>query len=829
MAPQRKVARSNKKKNKGNKSTKEKETNSTKTQEKSSTVDVSSKSPVLPSGLTDTLKHISKTSSIDTESHYQQYKQSTEKFRNGLRSLLPSTFPLSKVNDLAKACDFIFDASIEVREIIDEWENITDDDMHPDGNKYLTAINNLEKSKQDDIIQKFKFILIPQNLLLNLEACIRLRSDVSNLYKDSGSSDDGHDHVMKVLEYCNKILNACWNVTVTMRKILKKTLRRKKNVTPIEIVDESAEVKVENLSNRFSAFAIIDDDNEEDSDDEEADLSNDVKDIIQNRKDGIDTSPISDKTDIYSIEEDLIQGNDRLQACSFLLTMEMLMELVAKHYRMLKNKTKATESPEPVQLMHSAMATNICINSVQCAEAALAINYPYLSSFYSVLVLVCLPSMLALFEAEILLNASEETRKKCTRASVIVFLGNIVECCFHNKGALGRQHDFTRKFCKRNKLDDEKVQKIVQNITLITNLEIKSLKNKEEYAKIARTMQMQGIDLPSLKHKWLENSQYIGGSRSLLNTLRWSQCIISLSTIDTKLESIPGFFGKLWDENKNPAKKIQGDLDELFCGSILPELLEWCKKRIVKKNPHLLDALSLFTPNTLPLIQKFRDHMKYNEDGPIPAHLAFSFHCLLTSILEMQGNNHIERLAKNAERSWNTLFVRILLHRKEFDTPNSESFFDNMYDTASLRHLPTVQGPPSSKISAQMAFYNPLMAGNYLLFANYVVGIGLGSCCVDSCSQVRFVLHIYNTCRQIGAFNANAVPLLEELYVLFKNLKSIWVLKDYPKQGDFCKRFLMSHGFSSQGAEIQLKIIKEVNKGNCSDDQVITITREDSR
>ncbi len=71
--------------------------------------------------------------------------------------------------------------------------------------------------------------------------------------------------------------------------------------------------------NRFEALAtFFDEDNDEEYDEE---------------SDGVQ---IKEETEIYTIEQDLIDGDDRLQACTFLYTMEELMHVVASHYRMLK-------------------------------------------------------------------------------------------------------------------------------------------------------------------------------------------------------------------------------------------------------------------------------------------------------------------------------------------------------------------------------------------------------------------------------------------------------------------------------------------------------------
>jgi hypothetical protein len=56
------------------------------------------------------------------------------------------------------------------------------------------------------------------------------------------------------------------------------------------------------------------------------------------------------------------------------------------------------------------------------------------------------------------------------------------------------------------------------------------------------------------------------------------------------------------------------------------------------------------------------------------------------------------------------------------------------------------------------AFWNPVMAGSYLLFGTYLCSIGLGAATVDAFGQLRFVLHLYNALR--------ARKLVDELELL---------------------------------------------------------------
>ena len=818
MPPKRKGARNNKKKKGG-------KTAAHTNKEKNNTHSLSSSNPLLPRNLTD---GTNTTPNENDGAHYQQYKQATAAFWNGLRSLLPDSFPLTKVNDLVRASKYIFYASVDVKETIHncrgqyQSSGVDDDDR----DDLLNVIGNLSEEEQT----KFKHVLVPHHIMANLETSIELRSIVMNRYQCEGNNDSGHIHMIRVLQHCQKWLKGCRAVMRDVRQVLKQIQWRKKNSKADgnhrtrrkeeqHGVDAGYDHDIyddDQFHNRFAAFAHVFDGEEA----EDTEPESDVEAIIQERKDDIDSSPVTVETDIYTIEQDLIKGSDRLQACCFLYTMETLMGLVSQHYHVLKVDVTASKCSDPKMLMQCAMVANTCMYSVQRAEAALAIDYPYIDSFYCVLAVVYLPSVLAVFEEDVLSSASEASRKKCDKAAMIKFFGDVVGCSFQNKGNMGRYYDLVQKFSMKTGVAHTEVDRIGRCAKMLTDLEIQSSFEKEfEVNKRMHNMfRENGIGKDS--HQWLLAHTYIGGERSILSTLRWLQNVIHISRDETKLMSIPGFFGTLWDEERNTASSIQGDLDELFCGSILPELLEWCKTRnpppqrrpangyIAVSHGFMLDTISPHTQQTLPILHMLRKHMKENKDGPVPISLAFGMHCILTSIIEMQGHGDVARHASNAEKSWNALFQSLETHKMDSDIPNHDSFFANIERVNPLNALPTPVGTPSTQVSARMAFFNPLMAGSYLLFANYAIGLGLGSCTVDSIGQLRFVLHLYNAFQKTGLLYD--VPLLKEADAVFKDTQAVWVLNDHPDRGEFCKRFLLAWGFSSKGAT---KAIEAISSG----------------
>ena len=323
MPPKRKGARNNKKKKGG-------KTAAHTNKEKNNTHSLSSSNPLLPRNLTD---GTNTTPNENDGAHYQQYKQATAAFWNGLRSLLPDSFPLTKVNDLVRASKYIFYASVDVKETIHncrgqyQSSGVDDDDR----DDLLNVIGNLSEEEQT----KFKHVLVPHHIMANLETSIELRSIVMNRYQCEGNNDSGHIHMIRVLQHCQKWLKGCRAVMRDVRQVLKQIqwrknnskvdgnhrTRRKEEQHGVDAGYDHDIYDDDQFHNRFAAFAHVFDGEEA----EDTEPESDVEAIIQERKDDIDSSPVTVETDIYTIEQDLIKGSDCLQACCFLYTMETLM------------------------------------------------------------------------------------------------------------------------------------------------------------------------------------------------------------------------------------------------------------------------------------------------------------------------------------------------------------------------------------------------------------------------------------------------------------------------------------------------------------------------
>ena len=101
-------------------------------------------------------------------------------------------------------------------------------------------------------------------------------------------------------------------------------------------------------------------------------------------------------------------------------------------------------------------------------------------------------------------------------------------------------------------------------------------------------------------------------------------------------------------------------------------------------------------------------------------------------------------------------------------------------------------GQPSSKTLEIHAFWNPVIGGQFLLFAIYIYSIGLGSVSIDNISQLRFTLHLYNEFKEKKLIVEESESLLVLLDNVFHNRKAIWI-GGRPKQEKFKTCFLFSY------------------------------------
>jgi hypothetical protein len=258
-------------------------------------------------------------------------------------------------------------------------------------------------------------------------------------------------------------------------------------------------------------------------------------------------------------------------------------------------------------------------------------------------------------------------------------------------------------------------------------------------------------------------------------------------------------FGKPFDEDQVPARRIWGDLDETFMAMIFPELVGICKAAPFDSLPdrsHIMVVIDLF-----------QRHVKDDPKKPVPIALTFGVHALLMSIYVLQGQGDLARLADYSKKSYNTLFEQMKTTVDRSKAPeNSPDFYEYVVMYASLEayaksHYSVkaggYQAAADHEKAVMLAFWNPLIAGEYMLYATFICSIGLVPSTVDSLGQLKLALHLYNGLKVCNpAFD---VPLLEYLDKLFRTTKAVW-MGGKPDKGSCYKVFWMSFGMSAHRA-----------------------------
>jgi hypothetical protein len=189
--------------------------------------------------------------------------------------------------------------------------------------------------------------------------------------------------------------------------------------------------------------------------------------------------------------------------------------------------------------------------------------------------------------------------------------------------------------------------------------------------------------------------------------------------------------------------------------------------------------------------------------------LTFSLHALLVSIFVVQGHGDLNRIASYSKQSYNTLFAQLDEIADPSKPPHNApifyanvGLFKNLVDFAKpiftqYDQRIAVLDPVKTE---RLAFWNPLIGGEYLLYGTYMCSVGLGSATVDSLGQARFTFHLYNALKDRN--QTLDIPFLQTLNKAFAKTKAIWV-GGRPPKGSYCKHFWMAWGMSISEASRQ--------------------------
>eukprot|EP00980_Cylindrotheca_fusiformis_P008033 scaffold1709_cov95-Cylindrotheca_fusiformis.AAC.5 len=641
-------------------------------------------------------------------------------------------------------------------------------------------------------------VVLDRTFMQDLKLTLRVRKRVAKSL--DGGGDEGHAFFIQVLEYCWKSFLVKW--------------KQQQNISddpiPSSEFDKTSDGK--KFRNRFDALSIEDnlDMGEEDENDYYPDEDDDTD------ANATIARPKTENTHLQNLSfQEILYGDDRSAAILFFADVNAIMGISIDHFAQLKQTMRAnaggTKHPEHFlpKLLETGVVSNFAIQQVSMLEHVLAAEFPHFNTIYRILGVVVCAGMIQVI-SEFVQEHSPVAALGDVRKETVEFVGDALECGFRDASDPNNKIKHLHKdFCFRWKITSPVLVKRLDNmfhsLRLYVRLEAPAEEEKEIYEQ---------WNFVKKKNDWLEKWKHLGGKRNILKTLRLVQ-IYSNVVINTgpsefaTMGNGENAFGQPWHERNNPATKITDDLDHFLLIEMMPVLVAMCRRGLIS-GP---------MPRDWDLYPGFCHITKWCADPhpPITLALAFTFHLILTSIYEVQGDDDVATLQKTSQVCWERYFHQLDWATEEIErssvTLNRRSWYqylDSMKSVNSLR-WPRIGVSCANQIGERRlvnATFNPMLAGTFLLYLSYFNALENGSRMFDTFAQVRFVLHLYNALLQSKALQVGEVPFLDMLHKAFANSKAIWKSGTIPEQGTTVKHFLVAVGYGVKHAQSKAEEIR---------------------
>ena len=600
---------------------------------------------------------------------------------------------------------------------------------------------------------------IDAKILRDLRLCIRMRRRVADSV--FGGGDEGHRYFLEVLVFC-------WTVLRLLPVADEIDIAKAKGAS-----ESAAEESNPNI-NPFAAFG----DKWEEEEEEDAEM--------------FPTKvPRPQPTENPVTVEDLLSSDDRNDAILFLLTLDELMAIVAAQYRVLvqnmqRNKRQGIPGSAMIEnLLDGTIAANFAIQSVQQLEMELQTQHTHLTTPCRLLATLALPELTAHVDAIV----REHGSKNCRREEIIAFLGDSIQCCFHNQSdSWNRRDSIVCDFAAQYEVNDTgraELEQVFQGVLHTTILEITM--KVDQGAEKLREAVSRGTGKPQPSHSWLARMDYIAGDRSIHHTVRILQLfagVIDSCAPDKKIIMDPrrrGMFGNpLWAPGRSDRIR---DMDELMMARLLPNWANMCRHGIMSKIKLPRDS------ELCPFLVQLKSYVD-NPRKPVTWSLAFGVHAALTSMVEV--GRALPEIQNESKAVFNHYFsqvangVKLSLTEKSSNINNSTVWKHNLMMITFLENF----GLP---VYDELAIWNPLCAGTSISVLDFFGNIEGGCAIIDCQAQLRIVMYLYHGLVINGIFSEEQIPFLQILYNGFKKCKALWQ-GSLPKRGELVKRFWISFG-----------------------------------
>ena len=245
------------------------------------------------------------------------------------------------------------------------------------------------------------------------------------------------------------------------------------------------------------------------------------------------------------------------------------------------------------------------------------------------------------------------------------------------------------------------------------------------------------------------------------------------------------------NENDASSADTRQIMDNVFSNELLPILFQMHHQGYMKMLPGIeADKYSTSTS----VLREFNKLMA-NRGNNVDFSAAFAAHALISGIFVLQSDDHCKRLAVLSKLVTAKFESQI---RGMMDSSYTAFLHENFRHGA-VKEVTLLHDILSSfQKSHAQTFWNPLLAGTYMLTVTFESNMARGFCYMDALMQTRIVLHLYIGLRQRGLIDT--IDLLELLdRVLYSN-KRVWPLGK-PGSSSLLKSFAVAVGDSSRVAD----------------------------
>jgi hypothetical protein len=486
----------------------------------------------------------------------------------------------------------------------------------------------------------------------------------------------------------------------------------------------------------------------------------------------------------------------RVDTIVFFMILNELAEFISQQFVMLRTASLALkeekQSPDSIirRMMEVTFAVNFAIHRVVYIEKHFVQNHPYLNTMYRMLALLCLHVPIRYVTNEV--RRESPIASTFSEEHAVAFLGDILESAFrHPSDPQKNSRSLVREFREQWQLSGSALgENLINYVDLLVIAEA-PLQKQQKSKKLKSFTNAFKIT----SHSWLSKFNFLGGRRSITQTIRLLQ-YLSNTVQQGRLAISRDRSSSTWSDLIKPVSQIPVDMDSLLSECILPSLVNMCKNGMMSSDLK-------YEKELLPVFSQIKTFVQCPE-RPVSWSLAFTVQSILLSVYEMQGAHGWMLLSSTSRQTYQKYFQQLEGAKENYATtvPRPPPTLNNDIDTmCSLRHLPTPLIKRAENVEL-MSLWNPLCAGSFLTYIAFRGNL-VGGVNAANCARIKVTLHLYNALLRVKAIQPGQVELVDWIFHAFKECGAMWN-GPLPQRGQFQLRWWMAWGLSeAQAAQIQ--------------------------